>query len=194
MIITRKSKGVEGVVYHTSGHGRKERKEPLFKIIAPSHAIVYDPESANLEARPIEVEVHRPGDNGFNKVGEGAWPLQTFSDFVEGVRFVTETAVPYIRDSEDMEAEHKISETTYVWCRFASEKVSGGFFSEEKHELIQQVLFAILGEQFGWARWEPEMLTSLVAVRDTIVAQHQQFLGDIRKRLPRSDPAIQRSR
>jgi len=64
------------------------------------------------------------------------------------------------------------------------EKVSGGFFSEEKHELVQQVRFAILGKQFGYARWEAGMLNLLIEVRNNIAAQHERIPGDMRRKLP----------
>lgn len=185
MIITKMSKPTECTVFDKSGHGKKEKDVPLFKIVVPAHHMVYEPDEDALRDEPIAVQVLSPYNNDFSPAASGSWPLATFSVFVDGVRAVTEAAIPYIRDCEDIVAQGKISETTYVWSKFEREKVSGGFMREEKHEYFQKVLFSVFDQQYGWARWDSGMLDSLVGIRDEITNQRQEYLREVRAKIGR---------
>jgi len=88
---------------------------------------------------------------------------------------VTERSVPYIKDDPNLTAEAKITETTYVWSKFESEKTAGGMFSESKFEFFQKVYFRILELDSFFVRWDPDMLNPIIELRDEFLKQREEF-------------------
>jgi hypothetical protein len=182
MGITKILQPIEGIIYRTEGYGKKEKKVALYVIKIPEQKLVYNLVEDAFEDRPIKIIVRTCDERGMmeSEQFEGDWPIQTFTDFVEGVKAVTEIARPYIKDNPDLEAEAMITETTYVWSKYVSEQVKGGVFSKSEYEALQQVSFRILGSWPRYVRWEPDMLAAFEKIRDEIVRQRDVFMEQIR--------------
>jgi len=180
MIIKKNSKEIKRIIYKTEGYSKKERKVPLYTITIPSQAIIYSIDNSELIDRAVKINVmyHDPSANE-PKINEGEWPLEIFTVFVNGVKAVTELAVPYIKEDPSLEAESEVTETTHVWSVFRSEKVAGGIFAKEEYESFQKVYFRILGLDSFFVRWEPDMLNPIIELRDEFIKQREDFKQQI---------------
>lgn len=183
MLIRKTSSTLKKTIYRTEGYGKKEQKVPLFTIEIPGQLLLFDLHENKLIDTPIDVSVsfHPLKSDGYPQTKSGQWSLQTFLDFVEGVKAVTEVAIPYLKQNLDLMAEAKITETTYIWSKFKNEKVAGGVFSKDEFQSIHFINFEILGLQSGMVRWEPEMINPILEMRDQFVAQREAFINEINK-------------
>ena len=180
MLITKKTKEVVSQIFYQRGLKGKEENVLLFTIVIPSQSIHYNVTNNQFIEEPIKVEVKKHIGNEFDS-NAGTWPLESFTKFVEGVKIVTETALPYLKSNLDFIAQAKISETTHVWSKFIEEKVAGGVFKKTEVENIQNISFSILGLQSDYVRWNKEMLKPLIVLKDDFLGQMERFKERINK-------------
>lgn len=199
MVICKLLKKIESVIYVTEGYGKKEKKVPLYTIKIPSQKIVFSLTENKLIENPIEIQVkihtlEKPSFimrelqnvarssadiEGPITDDEGHWPLQTFSDFVDGVKAVTDKSKQYLEANAEFIAEAEITDTTYVWSICKQEKVSGGLFSKDEYQTVQKISFNILGLESGFVRWENDMLNSIETLKENIEKQIEEFVSQI---------------
>lgn len=181
MLIRKNSSLIKKTIYRTEGYGKKEQKVPLFIIEIPGQLLLFDISANKLIETLIDITVtfHPLKSDSYPQAKSGQWSLQTFLDFVDGVKSVTEIAIPYLKENLDLMAEAKITDTTHIWSRFKSEKVAGGVFSKDEFQNIHFINFEIFGLQSGLVRWEAEMINPILEIRDQFVAQREAFINQI---------------
>jgi len=177
MIIVKETEETKCTIYETSKDNTK--RTPLFTIVVPPQAIVYDILDDALEDRPVEVTVRcEQTSKGGGTTAQGSWSLQTFTDFVDGTKLFTDIALPFIK-SGAFEAESKITETTCAWSKFSKRKQPSGYLRKES-EPLQWIRFEVLGLRSEYVRWTPDMLDPVIELRDEIIRQREDFLQQMR--------------
>lgn len=180
MIIVKKTEEAKCTIYETISPVNNAKRTPLFTIVVPPQAIVYSILDDALEDRPVEIIVrYEQASKGGVTTAQGSWSLQTFTDFVDGTKLFTDTALPFIKTGK-FEAEAKITETTYAWSKFFKREAPGGYLRSRESKPLQWVRFEILGLRSEYVRWTPDMLDPVIELRDEIIRQREDFLQQMR--------------
>ena len=182
-------------IFRTEGFDKKAKHFPLYDIEIPPQKIAYSLNDETLISDLFDVKVHLyPLEKPTFLQGvarrsleipesaqdaKGSWSLETFADFVSGVKNVIEESSKFISGG-DFIAEERITETTYVWSRYREEIIGGGMFSKNK-EFVQKVDFEILGLQSGDVQWEPEMFNALISLQSKLQNEIDDFVTKIEK-------------
>jgi hypothetical protein len=176
MLITTQSNPISRIIYKTEGHGKNEDKRPLFTFLIDKQPIIFDVVNGALIDNKIIIKVGKHDNSGSELVySSGEWSLDTFNEFVEGIKLVSGLAKPYIKNDPTVVAEAKITDDTYIWTYFVNEKVAGGVFSKEQFDFFQKVDFRILGINANSIRWENEMFKPIFEMLDEFLNQREDF-------------------